>query len=446
MDGMSMDGIEPNARAILAQSDADVFSLMRREAMRQETELCLIPSENYASVAVSAALASAFGNKYAEGYPHVWEDGQRLEKNGRYYRGQSVTNPLERLVIQRALELFAPDPSEYHANVQAHSGSPANLAVLSALLKPGEVFMGLSLTDGGHLTHGHSVSATARFFRSVQYTLGAQEVIDYGALETSAKACSPKLIFCGATAYSQIIDFERLGHLAKSVGAVLVADVSHIAGLCIGGEHPHPFPHADILTSTTHKILRGPRGAVIISKKRYGLDIDRAVFPGLQGGPHMNVIAALGIALKEALQPEYRTYVKQVVKNAKVLAAGLANEGFRIVSGSTENHLILMDVVGSDTSVAQSSGAKFAVRMERAGIVANKNTIPGDAKPWRPAGVRLGTPAVTTLGMQEEEMAQIARWLGELAKAPQGTAVEASIRAQVERLMRRFPTPVPLGY
>lgn len=420
----------------LKNVDQEVAELLVAEKERQMKTICLIPSENYCSKPVSHVLNSYFMNKYSEGYPHLWKEGERKHANGRYYQGQEFSNRIEALAIQRALELFTPNPDDYHANVQPLSGSPANLAVLNAFLNPGDPFMGLALDFGGHLTHGHKVSVTGRYYRSIQYGLDENGVIDYEQMERLAAEYRPKLIFCGATAYPLEIDFERISSISKRVGAIMVADISHICGLCIKGLHQHPFPHADVVTSTTHKILRGPRAGVIIAKKQYGEQIDKSVFPGLQGGPHMNTIAAMAVAFKEALSEEYHDYVTQVAKNAKRLADNLKNSGFKLVGDGTENHLILIDLKNSRYPI--ENGSVFAKQLELAGIVVNKNSIPGDKKPWIPSGIRLGTPAVTTIGMKEQDMDKIADWIVEAAKNLDNVARLSEIRTEVEAFMKTF--------
>ncbi len=427
--------------AAVRRADPETADILAAESARQQSTICLIPSENYASTAVSAALSSTLTNKYAEGYPHLWTNGDRVERNGRYYQGQANTNAVERLAIRRALALFTPDPENYHANVQPLSGAPANLAVLHAILQPGDVFMGLKLAHGGHLTHGHHVTVTGEYYNAVQYGLDETGAIDYDELERVALSSQPKLIFCGATAYPLQIDFARIGSIARRVGAVLVADVAHIAGLCVTGLHPHPFPHADIVTTTTHKILRGPRGGLIVSKKQFGPAIDRSVFPGLQGGPHMNAIAAIAVALKEAASDAYRAYAAQVVANARELAEGLLHEGFRLVGGRTENHLLLLDVVNGTNGCRAKNGSYLAAQWEKAGLVANKNPIPGDAKAWLPSGIRVGTPAVTTLGMKESEMRQIARWMADATRHADDDGHLEVIARQVAQLMAAFVPP-----
>ena len=431
---------------VISQVDPQVAKIVQAEDERQRKTICLIPSENYCSAAVSYALAASLGNKYAEGYPHVWKDGSKQHSNGRYYQGQKNTNAIEALAIERALKLFTPDPSAYHANVQPLSGSPANLAVLSAFLKPGEPFLGMSLDDGGHLTHGHKVSVTGQYYQAIQYGLNEKGIIDYDQIEKLAQKHKPKVIFSGATAYPLQIDFEKIGKIAKSVNAIFVADISHICGLCVAGEHPHPFPHADVITTTTHKILRGPRGGVMICKKEHGQIIDKAVFPGLQGGPHMNTIAAMAIAFKNAMEDSYQQYAKQVIKNATVLAGELKKAGFRLVCGGTENHLILVDVVNSRDDLKAKDGAWLAARLEQAGLIVNKNAISGDPKPWIPSGIRLGTPAVTTLGMKEKEMKKIANWIVKGTKNANDDHTLSQIQKEVEEFMMDFQPEKVLSY
>lgn len=428
-----------NMTEFLNKQDEEVGSLIQAESRRQRRTLSLIPSENYSSRAVQLALATSFTNKYAEGYPYLWADGERGEqKNGRYYRGQDNTNELERLAIRRALQLFTPNPEKYHANVQPLSGSPANLAVLSAFLKPGDTFLGLSLDYGGHLTHGHNVNITGAVYNAVQYGLNAKYELDYEEIRKLAHQHSPKLIICGATAYPLHIDFKQLGEIARETGALLVADIAHICGLCVTGYHEHPFPYADIVTTTTHKILRGPRAGLILCRKELGPAIDKALFPGLQGGPHMNTIAAMAIAFKEVMSVEYKEYAGQVVRNAKALSEVLRDAGFTLMGGRTENHLILMDVVNSTRGLNVKDGHWLAIRLERAGIVVNKNAIPGDTKPWYPSGVRLGTPAVTTLGMREQEMVLVGDWIVRATRAAEDEQELLRIRGEVEQFMLQF--------
>lgn len=425
----------------ISMHDPEVAALIAAEDVRQQQTICLIPSENYASKYVLAALATSFTNKYSEGYPYRWQDGDKVARNGRYYQGQANTDALEHLAMQRALDLFTPNPERYHANVQPLSGSPANLAVLNACLEPGDTFMGLSLQHGGHLTHGHNVSVTGRYYQAFHYHLNDDEVINYAEVRALAEKHRPKLIFCGATAYPLIIDFAQLGEIAKAVGALLVADVSHINGLCIAGQHPHPFPHADVLTTTTHKMLRGPRAGLIICRKELGEAIDRSVFPGLQGGPHMNTITSMAIALQEAATESYQAYATQIVKNAKRLAQTLQQAGFRLVGGGTENHLLLIDAVQSAENVRSKSGGYLAARLEKAGIIVNKNTLPGDDKPWLPTGIRIGTPAVTTLGMVEQDMEVIANWITRVAGCKDDDGTLLTVKQEVESFMAAREIP-----
>jgi glycine hydroxymethyltransferase len=426
----------------LPKLDPEIVELIKNEWHRQSSNIRLIASENYQTPAVMAAYTNPFVNKYSEGYPYKWKDGERLNLNGRYYNGQEFTNHLENLAIKRALDLFAPGMQDkYHANVQPLSGAPANFAVLNAFLEKGETFLGLSLDYGGHLTHGHKVSVTAKFFNAVQYKLNQDNLLDYDHIRELALQHRPKLIICGATAYSRIIDFKRFGEIAREVGAILVADISHISGLVTTGEHPHPFPHADVITSTTHKVLRGPRNGLIISRKELGPAIDRAVFPGLQGGPHMNTLCALAVALKEASTDEYKTYTHQVCLNARALAERLQQNGFHIIGGTTENHMVLIDISKSDPALRLEHGGVLADIAEKARIVVNKNSVPGDAKPWLPSGIRVGTPAVTTLGMKEQEMAQIADWITVVAKSKGEEAVLSHVADQVMDFMKKFPIP-----
>lgn len=418
--------------------DPEVADLINKEEKRQKTFIRMIASENYASRPVLAALASHFSDKYAEGFPHRWsKEGEKIEQNGRYYQGQEITNKLENLTIKRALALFNLDSNNYHVNVQPLSGAPANLAVLGGLLNPGDTFMGMQLAFGGHLTHGHPVNFTGKFFNAVQYGLGKDERLDYEAIEKQAKEVQPKLIICGASAYAQAIDFERFAYIAKSVGAISMADIAHISGLCSSGMHASPFPHMDIVTTTTHKVLRGPRGGMIYCRKEFGPKIDKAIIPGLQGGPHLNNMAALAIALKEANSSEYKEYANQVVKNAKVLADKLISKGFRLVTGGTANHLMLIDLSTSAEKVNKDASI-VAEKLEEAGIVCNKNSVPIDAKPWKPSGIRIGTPATTTIGMKEMEMEQIAEFIYEVVTNLDNPEKIKEIRQKTIAMMQRF--------
>jgi glycine hydroxymethyltransferase len=385
--------------------DKKIEKLIKQEVKRQNETLDLIPSENITSRDVREALGSVFTNKYAEGYPHA-----------RYYCGNQFVDELEDLCRARALEAFGLSTEKWHANVQPYSGSPANLAVYLALVPFGEKIMGLQLDMGGHLTHGHKVSATGKFWTAVQYGVDKKtEQLDYAELAKIAKREHPKIIVAGYTAYPRVIDFKKFRAIADSVGAYLLVDMSHFAGLVAGRAYPSPFPHADVVMTTTHKTLRGPRGAILFVNReskiaaKNGIDmpklIDRAVFPGLQGGPHMNQIAGIAVALFEAKQPAFQKYAVQVVLNAKALAGELARLGWRVISGGTETHLILFDVASRGIG-----GKEASVRLEANGIVTNKNTIPYDPNPpANPSGIRLGTPALTTRGMKEKEMKIVAR-------------------------------------
>lgn len=407
----------------LQKTDPEIYELVRAEERYQAETIRLIPSENYASAAVMEALGTVLVNKYSEGYP-----------GRRYYEGQRYADELENLVIERAKALFHMD----HANVQPYSGSPANLAVYYALLQPGETIMGLALPHGGHLTHGWEVSATSRFWRSVQYTVDEKtHLIDYDKMRDLAKKERPRIIVAGATAYPRLFDFKTIGEIAREVDAYFLADIAHIAGLIVAGAHPDPSPYCDVITTTTHKTLRGPRGAMILCREELAAAIDRAVFPGLQGGPHNHTTAAIGVALKEAATPEFREYGHQVVRNSKALAAGLLERGFSLVSGGTDNHLALIDMTNKKVY-----GKKTAQALDRAGIVANYNTIPYDPRrPFNPSGVRIGTPSVTSRGMKEREMDQIAAWIDEVVANVNDEEHLDQIAREVAQFCRDFPAP-----
>jgi glycine hydroxymethyltransferase len=406
----------------LEVADREVAELCRAEARRQAETIRLIPSENYVSKAVLEASASVYTNKYAEGYP-----------GKRYYEGQQFVDPLEQLTIDRAKALFGAD----HANVQPYSGSPANLAVYLAFLKPGDKVMGLALPMGGHLTHGWNVSITGKFFQSVPYGVRKDTGrIDYDEVRDLAKKEKPALIWAGGTAYSRLWDFETMASIARDVGAKLAADIAHIAGLVAGGVHPSPIAHADVVTTTTHKTLRGPRGGMILCKAQHQAAIDKAVFPGLQGGPHVHNTAALAVALKEAAQPEFKEYAKRVVANAKVIAAELMAKGYEVVSGGTDNHLILVDLTNKNVS-----GKVAARALDRAGIELNYNTVPYDPrKPFDPSGIRLGSPSVSSRGMGEPEMKQIALLMDRVISNPSDENAD-KVRAEVKALCAKFPAP-----
>jgi glycine hydroxymethyltransferase len=407
----------------LVQADPEVADLIAKEERRQFEKIRLIPSENYVSRAVLDATGSVFTNKYSEGYA-----------GKRYYEGQQFVDPLELLAIERAKKLFGAD----HANVQPYSGSPANLAVYFALLKPGDTVMGMALPHGGHLTHGWNVSITGSFFRSVQYGVNLETGrIDYDQVRELALKERPKLLIAGATAYPRIIDFEAMRRIADEAGAHLLVDMAHIAGLVAGGAHPTPIPHAHVVSTTTHKTLRGPRGAMLLCKEEMAKAIDKAVFPGLQGGPHNHTTAGIAVALREASTPAFRDYAHQIVKNARALAEGLAGCGFKLISGGTDNHLILMDVTPRGLT-----GKAFAKALDRAGLECNYNTVPGDPrKPFDPSGVRLGTPSVTSRGMKEPEMARIASWFSRVGEAVGQEDALDRIAAEVRDLCAGFPAP-----
>jgi glycine hydroxymethyltransferase len=383
----------------VARTDPEIAELINEEARRQFEKIRLIPSENYVSLAVLEAAGTVLTNKYSEGYP-----------GRRYYEGQQFIDQIETLAMQRAQALFGVD----HANVQPYSGSPANLAVYLAFLQPGDTVMGMALPMGGHLTHGWPVSITGKWFHSVQYGVRADTGrVDLDEVRDLARSERPKVIFCGGTAIPRTIDFPAFADIAAEVGAVLVADIAHIAGLIAGGAHPTPVGHAGVITTTTHKTLRGPRGAMIMSTAEHASALDKAVFPGLQGGPHNHTTAAIAVALKEAAEPEFRDYAHQVVANGKALAEALSARGYQLVSGGTDNHLILMDLTPQGIA-----GKPAAKALDRAGIELNYNTVPFDPrKPFDPSGVRLGTPAITTRGLREEHMPQIAAWMDDAITA-----------------------------
>jgi glycine hydroxymethyltransferase len=407
---------------VLSGSDPEVFDLCRAEERRQAEKIRLIPSENYVSKAVLEASGSVFTNKYSEGYP-----------GKRYYEGQDFVDPLEQLAIDRAKALFG----AAHANVQPYSGSPANLAVYLAFLKPGDKVMGLALPMGGHLTHGWGVSITGKYFTPVQYGVRKDTGrIDYDEVRDLAKKERPALLWAGGTAYSRLWDFEIMGSIAREVGARFCADIAHIAGLIAGGVHPSPILHADVVTTTTHKTLRGPRGGMILCKTEHAQAIDRAVFPGLQGGPHVHNTAALAVALKEAAQPAFKDYARRVVGNARVLAEALMAKGFDVVSGGTDNHLILIDLTNKNVS------GKIAARaLDKAGLELNYNSVPYDPrKPFDPSGIRVGTPSVSSRGMGEPEMRQIAGWMDRVVGNPTDETA-AKVLSEVHELTGKFPAP-----
>jgi glycine hydroxymethyltransferase len=409
----------------LETADPAVAELIQAEIARQSETICLIPSENYVSRAVLEAMGSVFTNKYSEGYA-----------GRRYYEGQQIVDRLELLAIDRAKRLFGVE----HANVQPYSGSPANLAAYLAYLEPGDTVMGMALPMGGHLTHGWNVSITGQWFRPVQYSVRPDTGrADLDEVRTLARRGRPKLIFCGGTAIPRTIDFEGFADIAREVGAILVADIAHVAGLIAGGTHPSPVGHAEVISTTTHKTLRGPRGAILMSDAEHGPALDRAVFPGLQGGPHNHTTAAIAVALSEALDPQFPDYARRTVANAKALAAALLERGFDLVSGGTDNHLILVDLTNKGVP-----GKLAAQALDRARITTNYNTVPFDPrKPFDPSGIRIGTPAVTTRGIGENEMDRIARWIDEGIDASkrEDEATVERIAEEVRELALEFPIP-----
>jgi glycine hydroxymethyltransferase len=413
------------ATAATPTADTEVAALIAAEERRQHETLCLIPSENHVSRDVLAASGSVFSNKYSEGYPAR-----------RYYEGNSVVDSIEVLAVDRAKRLFGVD----HANVQPYSGSPANLALYAAFAEPGDTIMGMALDAGGHLTHGHGVSVTGKWFRPVRYGVRRDTgTADMDEVREIALRERPKLIFCGGTAIPRIIDFAAFASIADECGAVLCADVAHIAGLIAGGAHPSPVGHAGAISTTTHKTLRGPRGAMVLCDEEHASAVDRAVFPGLQGGPHDATTAAIAVSLHEAAQPGFSAYAHAIVDNARALGAALANRGFDLVSGGTDNHLLLVDLTAKGVG-----GRAAAEALDRAGIVCNRNAIPFDTrKPMDPSGIRLGTPAVTTRGLGVTHMEAIAGWIDagvDAARREDADALER-IRGEVRELALAFPPP-----
>ena len=405
----------------VAEVDNDIAQVIRAEINRQNMGLELIASENFASAAVLEAMGSVLTNKYAEGYP-----------GRRYYGGCEFVDVAESLAIDRAKALFGAE----HANVQPHSGAQANMAAYFALLKPGDTVLGMDLAHGGHLTHGHPLNFSGQLYNIVPYGVRRDdERIDYEQLARLAREHRPRMIMVGASAYPRVIDFARIRAAADEVGAALVTDMAHIAGLVATGAHPSPVAHSDIVTTTTHKTLRGPRGGMVLCRQDHARNVNRALFPGVQGGPLMHIIAAKAVCFKEASEPAFAAYQQQVVANARRLAASLADGGFRLVSGGTDNHLLLVDVVSRGLT-----GKLAEAALGQAGITVNKNTIPFDENPPMVAsGIRLGTPALTTRGMAEAEMNQIGELIGRVLDAPEDDRVAGSVRAEVEALCRRFP-------
>ncbi len=420
----------PDTRARLAASDPELYAAIEMERQRQANGIELIASENYVSAAVLAALGSVLTNKYAEGYP-----------GKRYYGGCDAVDVAENLAIARAKQIFGAD----HANVQPHSGAQANEAVYLALLKPGDAVLGLKLDHGGHLTHGFHLNSSGKLYNFQHYGVDAQtECIDYDEVERLALAHKPKLLVAGASAYPRFWDFARLRAIADQVGARLMMDMAHIAGLVAAKLHPDPVPYCDVVTTTTHKTLRGPRGGLILCRAELAKEIDRAVFPGTQGGPLMHVIASKAVAFGEALRPDFVAYQQRVLDNAQVLAKTLQAEGLRIVSGGTDNHLMLVDlsVLGSDRHGNEITGKLVEKALDHAGIHCNKNMIPFDKKPaLTTSGIRLGTPAGTTRGLGAAEFAQVARWIALIAKDPTNIALQEQVQADVMAMVSAFPVP-----
>jgi len=409
--------------SVLAHTDPAVDAIIADERARQVDSLEMIASENYASAAVLEATGSVFTNKYAEGYP-----------GKRYYAGNQHSDRLEQLAIDRAKELFGAD----HANVQPTSGAEANMAAYLAFVNPGDTIMGMELSQGGHLTHGSPVNFSGRLYNFVPYTVDREsEVIDMARVREAALEARPKIIVAGATAYPRTIDFAAFAEIARDAGAILMVDMSHIAGLVAGGAHPNPVPHADLVTTTTHKTLRGPRGALALCKAGHADAIDRAVFPGTQGGPHLHSIAAKAVAFGEALQPGFKVYARQVVANAASLAEALIAGGLRLVSGGTDNHLILVDC--NSTGI---SGLKAQNALQAAGIITNRNTIPYDGRsPYVTSGLRLGTPALTSRGMGVDEMQRVGSWIVRVLQDPDGEGVREQVRREVAEFARAYPVP-----
>jgi glycine hydroxymethyltransferase len=418
---MSQSIETPSRWRTLAATDPDIASAIHDELHRQNSGLELIASENFVSQAVLQAAGSVMTNKYAEGYP-----------GKRYYGGCEFVDVAETLAIERAKQLFGAD----HANVQPHSGAQANMAVYFTLLKPGDTVLGMNLAHGGHLTHGHPLNFSGKLYTIVPYGVRKDdERIDYDELEALAQQHKPKMIMVGASAYPRVIDFARIGAVGKAIGAPVVTDMAHIAGLVAAGAHPSPVPHSDFVTTTTHKTLRGPRGGMVLCRAQYAKDLDRVVFPGIQGGPLMHIIAAKAVCFKEALEPGFKEYQQQIVANAKRLASALSASGFRLVSGGTDNHLILVDVFSKGLT-----GKVAEAALGKAGITVNKNAIPFDQNPPMVAsGIRIGTPAITSRGMREPDMDRIAEFIARVLASPDDEAALGRVKAEVEGLCRKFP-------
>jgi glycine hydroxymethyltransferase len=406
----------------LSSADPAVFDAVRKEAHRQASQLELIASENFVSRAVLEAAGTVLTNKYAEGLP-----------GKRYYGGCEFVDVVEDLARDRAKELFGAD----HANVQPHSGAQANMAVFLAFLQPGDPFLGMSLSHGGHLTHGSPVNVSGLIYKAHSYGVREEDGrLDYDAIRKQALEIRPKLLVAGASAYPRVIHFDRLAEIAKEVGALFMVDMAHIAGLVAVGLHPSPVPHADVVTTTTHKTLRGPRGGMILAKEEHAKAIDKAVFPGIQGGPLMHIIAAKAVAFGEALQPTFRDYIGQVVINSRILGETLVARGFNLVSGGTDNHLILVDL----RNRGELTGKEAEHALEEAGMTVNKNTVPGEQRsPFVTSGLRIGTPALTSRGMKDAEMKRIGSWIADILEAPTDIELRRKVRTEVEELTRAFP-------
>jgi len=419
----TMTAARTHHQAPLSTTDPEIAALIAAEEVRETDKLRLIPSENYVSRAVLEATGSVLTNKYSEGYA-----------GKRYYEGQQIVDQIEELAIARVKQLFGAE----HVNVQPYSGSPANLAVYLAFCQPHDTIMGLGLPAGGHLTHGHNVSITGKYFKSVPYGVRESDHrIDLDQVRALAREHRPKIIWCGTTAYPRTLPFAEFRAIADEVGAKLCCDIAHIAGLVAGGAHPSPIGIADVVTTTTHKTLRGPRGGMILCKAEHAKDIDRAVFPGLQGGPHNHTTAGIAVAAKEALAPEFASYAKNVVENARVLAEALASRGFRLITGGTDNHLILVDLTPKNVT-----GKVAAKALDRAGIVGNYNSIPFDPrKPFDPSGLRIGTPAITSRGMGKDEMLRLAGWMDQVVAAPGDEKLLERVAGEVKEMCKAFPPP-----
>ncbi|MDH3622803.1 MAG: serine hydroxymethyltransferase [Myxococcales bacterium] len=407
----------------LAEVDPEISKYIADEVRRQHEKLRLIPSENYASTAVMEACGSVLNNKYSEGYA-----------GRRYYEGQQNIDAIEKLAIERLKALFGVD----HANVQPYSGSPANLAVYFAFCNPGDTIMGMGLPSGGHLTHGWKVSISGKYFNAIQYGVRRDDHrIDFDQVASLAREHKPKVLFCGTTAYSRIVDFPKFAEIAREVDAILVADIAHISGLVAGGAHPSPVGHAEVISSTTHKTFRGPRGGMIMCDEKHRKAIDRAVFPGLQGGPHNGTTAGIAIAAKLAMTDEFKSYAHAVVDNSRTLSEVLLSRGFDLVTGGSDNHLILIDLTSKDVP-----GKVAAQALDRAGMVANYNSVPFDTrKPFDPSGIRLGTPAITSRGMGSDEMKRLGNWMGDVIEDVENETLVTRVAGEIKDLCDQFPAP-----